>query len=597
MSIIENSGKNAVSVKNTSDKCNSDSESKYEPLSVCTPNLSAMQSSSECTDSRDFDQRNNDVENLLCDIKNYIESSNTSDSYRSVFEKSTNTICALISEKNAQAAMMKTYEDMASSLKEKNSTMGNEITIIVNTLSVINNDKNALETKFDNVSRKLLAKTEEEKTLSTELSSSKEELINLKYALRMRIEEKSQIAKELDEKNQTIEENVRIKEQLEQKLVDIENNLRDTEMLKNEYSLKLGEQDAQFKTVTSELEEVKIDNREKTACIDNLQKQIIDQETVIKSSGIQRKHYEEEILKLKEECSTVKHQSEETVNKLNEINETLHAELKTTKLELADALESMRKNNEDKENLMKHTNSLEQDIENLNLQLKDLKSQNDQLTKTSFTNELELYRLKDEINNSIGQLTETTVEIDLQKTKIIQNLKDLEVQKNIIRTLETSNCELRKKLEGSERKNCDLEAEIDKQSVKLVEARKVEISARKDLSECQQDLKLANDEIEGVTKNFNEKCKMIKCMEQKLNEAELKFNEVTRRCEQINEAHCKLFNKCDRRGTTTETTACDASDKIAAVCLKCVECQTDIMGKSMANDDSERSRILRDYDK
>jgi len=520
----------------------------------------------------DCEQNNYDItENLLRALENYSKSNDTCDPYRPLIEKSRITICNLIEDNNAQTASLKKYEDMASRLKVKISTMTNEISLIVNALIELNNDKETLESKCDSMSHKLYAKIEEENKLSIELKSSKEEIVNMRYALNVRIEEKSQMVRELSAKNQIIEEKVQIKEELEKKLITVVNKLQETEMSKNVCSTKLADLEAQNEIITSKLEEIQKDNNEKNTCIDNLKKQILDMDTIIQASNINRKNYEEEIVRLKEECSTVECKSDDAVEKLNKIIETLHNELKTTKMELTVTLEGSLKKDEERESLIVMKRSLEQDKENLMYQLKDLESQNNSLMKTKLNGEIELNRLKNEINSFKEELTKVTAE-NYEQNKIMQNVKNLEVQQCTIEKLQVTNRELEGKLQILERKNYDL--------------------------------KLANDQIENydleinaVNKKWIETCEVLKCTEQKLKDAELKINEETCRNAQINEEYCKLKNKCNCGGQMNQTVACGASEKEAKVCLKCTGCQTDITGKRMLNENLEYHNMLKENER
>lgn len=537
---------------------------KLVPISISCLNSSKKEPLTDCLGGSDCEQNDYDTtENLLRAMENYSKSKDTCDPYRPLIEKSRVTICNLINDKNAQTASLKKYEDMASRLKVKISTMTNEITLIVNALIELNNDKEALESKCDDMSHKLYAKIEEENKLSNELKSSKEEIVNMRYALDVRVEQKSQMVRELSTKTQIIEENVQIKEQLEKNLITVETKLQEAEMSKKVCSTKLAELEAQNELIASKLEDIQKDNNVKNTCIDNLEKQILDMGTVIQASNIKRKYYEEEIVKLKEECSTVKCKSDEADEKLNKMIETLQNELKTTKLELAVTLECSRTKDEDRESLIAVKRLLKQDKENLMNQLKDLECQNDSLMKKKLNNELELDRVKNEINSLKNQLTKVTVENDEQQTK-------MKVQQCSIEKLQGTNRELEGKLQILEQQNYDL--------------------------------KLANDKIENfdleikvVNKKLIEKCELLKCTEQKLKDAELKINEETCRNAQINEEYCKLKNKCNCGGQMSQTVACVASEKEAEVCLKCTECQTDITGKRMSNENLEYNNMLRDY--
>lgn len=585
---LECGNKNACSCK-----CNSNSESQLEPIPVSNPSSSKKKSSSECTTGSDCEHLNDDIEKLLSAIDIYCNSNCTCDPYRSMFERSKITICGLISENNTQTPSSKKYEDMALSLKVENLTMTKEMSILVMKLEELISDKEVLETKIVSISHELYAKIEAENNLSKELKSSKEELLNMKYALDMRIEEKSQIMRELDEKIQIIEENIKIKVELEKQLITNENKLRESETLKNVCYTKLDELTANYKKVESELEQIKADNIEKTNCIDNLQKKVLELKTVIKASDIQRKNYEEEIEKLKEGYSSVECKSDKAVNELNITIETVRRELKFTKLELNDALECLRKADEEKESITNQKRVLEHDIENLMEQLKEYESQNDQLKKTNLINELEQKSLQNEINRLTCQLHEVTTENDELKNKIVQYINDIEIHQTTIARLKTINCELEDKLQCLEQKNCELVANIDELNALLVQAKKLEICARKDLMQCSQKLKIANDEnenfdleIKGVNKKLNETCEVLKCTEQKLKDAEFKIFEETRLKEQINEAYCKLKNatECNCGGQIKQSTTCNEPER-ESVCLKCTECQTDITGKQMSNGD------------
>jgi len=576
-----------------------------EPISVSNPSSSKEKSSSECTTGSDCEHIDDDMEKLISAIDIYRNSNCACDPYRSMFEKSRITICGLMSEKITQTPSSKKYDDMALSLKVENLTMAKEMSILVMKLEELISDKEVLETKIIGISHELYAKIEIENNLSKELKSSKEELLNMKYALDMRIEEKSQIMRELDEKVQIIEESIKITEDLEKQLITNENKLRESETLKNVCYTKLDELTADNKKVESELEQIKADNIEKTNSIDNLQKEVLELKTVIKASDIQRKYHEEEIEKLKEGCSTVECKSGEAVNELNKIIETVRRELKFAKLELDDVLECLRKTNEEKESITNQKRALEHDIENLTEQLKEYKTQNDQLTKTNLINELEQKSLRDEINKLTCQLHEVTTENNELKNKKMQYINDINVHQSTIARLETINCELKDKLQCLEQKNCDLVANIDELNVSLVQANKLEICARKDLVQCNQSLKIANDEIEnfdleikGVNKELNETREKLKCVEQKLKDAELKLFQETYLKEQINEAYCKLMNatECNCERQMKQSTKCYEPER-ESMCLKCTECQTDITAKQMSNEDLKYSNTQREYDR
>lgn len=561
--------------------------------------LSEYATGNECERSDKF----GDLEKLLRTIDIYCNLNCTCDPYRPMFERSRITICGLISEKDAQMPSSKKYEDIVLNLKVENLTMAKDMSLLAIKLEEMMSDKKVLETNIAGISHKLYAKVESESKLSKELELSKDELQNMRYALDMRIEDKSQLVRELDEKNQIIKDDVKIKDELEKQLVTIEIKLHESETLKNVCNAKLDELSITNKKFQSELEQSKADNIEKMNTIDSLQKEVDELKTVIKASEIQRKYYEEEMDKLKECCSTVERKSNEAVNELNKIIETLRDELKFAKLELNDALEHLRERDEEKESMLNQKRSLEENVENLMNELQECKALNDRLTKTNFINEQEKNSLKDEINKLTCKLHEVTTENDELNNTIVQYIKDMEVKQSTITILETINFELKNKLQLLEQNNCDLVANIDELNASLVQAKKLEISARKELIQCNQNLKIATDEIEnfdleikGLNKKLTETCEMLTFTKKKLNDADLKVIEETRRNYQINEAYCRLINECCCGAQTRQTTECDKPEK-KPVCLKCSGCQTDITGKQMLNKDLEFNDTKREYDR
>lgn len=592
-------------------KCCSDAESKSERISVSTQCASENELSSEssisCEHSGNVDD---DLKQLVRAIEHCVMSKDTCDPFRSLFEQSKYAICDLMHNLNAERVTLKQcqndrqyYSKMLNEAQDACKCKDAEIFSMKTDLITLSSklkeaikDNEYLRRDYGKISQQLLSKTEAEHEWLNGTEGLREELVNMKYALNMRVEEKKQILKELEEKNRTIEEDVKLKKELENKLNMAEKKLQDSETLKNICNNECNELIAKNTKLEEELNNVNKDNAEKTNNVADLNRQIVDLKTVIKGFDAQRILYEEEITTLKEGTSAVECKSDEEIEKLNVVVETLQSKLANANSELAGLHGRIQEKDKDNECKANRIQSLEGDIENFAKQVKEYQVQNDLLTKTALIKELEANGLRDEIETLTSRIDEITRDNDEQKKQILRISEDMGDLRRKRAELETLNEELTNKWCSLEQTNLELVANIDKLNDSLVSANKKEIYVRKNLVECNEKLNIATKEIEnfdleirGVNKKLNETNEKLTCVEQELRETTSKLAEETSLKDRINKEYSALMEERNCEIRMKDMAACDGVTQRKVICS---EFQTEITGKQLSDQQSKYQDTL-----
>lgn len=597
-------------------KCCSDTESRSERISVSTQcaseNELTSESSISCEHSCDV---NNDLKQLVRALEHCVMSKDTCDPFRSLFEQSKFAICDLMHNLNVERATSKQYQNdrqyCSKMLNEAQDAckckdaemfaMKTDLITLSSKLKEAIRDNEYLRRDYGKISQQLSVKTEAEHEWLNGTEGLREELVNMKYALNMRVEEKKQILKELEEKNQTIEEDVKLQKALENKLNMTEKKLQDTETLKNICNNERNELSSKNAKLEEELNNVNRDNVEKTNNLTDLNRQIVDLKTVIKGFDAQRILYEKEITTLKEGTSAVECKSDEEIEKLTIVIEILQSKLANASSELAGLHGRIQEKDKDNERQINRIQSLEYDIEKFAKQAKEHQVQNDLLTKTALIKDLEVNGLKDEIETLTSRIDEITRDNDEQKKHILRISDDMGVLRKKRVELEALNSELTDKLRSLEQANLELVANVDELNNSLVSANKKEICARKNLVECNEKLNIATKEIEnfdleirGVNKKLNETSEKLACVEQELRETISKLAEETSLKNRINKAYCALMEERNRETRMKQMTEGDEVAQREAVCS---ESQTEITGKQLSDERSKYQDTLTENER
>lgn len=597
-------------------KCCSDTESRSERISVSTQCASENELSSEssisCEHSCDVDDN---LKQLVRAIEHCIMSKDTCDPFRSLFEQSKFAICDLMNNLNTERVTLKQCQnDRQYCLKILNEaqdackckdaeifSMKTDLITLSSKLKEAIKDNEYLRRDYGKISQQLASKTEAEHEWLNGTEGLREELVNMKYALNMRVEEKKQILKELEEKNRTIEEDVKLKKELENKLNMAEKKLQDSETLKNICNNERNELSAKNAKLEEVLNSANRDNEEKTNTVADLNRQIVDLKTVIKGFDAQRILYETEITTLKEGTSAVECKSDEEIEKLTIVVETLQSQLANTNSELTGLHGRIEEKDKDNKCKINRIKSLEGDIENFAKQIKEYQVQNDLLTKTALIKDLEANGLRDEIETLTGRIDEIMKDNDEQKKHILRISEDIGDLHRKRAKLEALNRELTDKWRSLEQTNSELVANINKLNDSLVSTNKKEICVRKNLVECNEKLNIANKEIEnfdleicGINKKLNETNEKLACVEQELRETVSKLVDETNLKDKINKAYCSLMEEHSRETRMKQMTAGDGVTQREAVCS---ECQTEITGKQLSDERSKYQDTLTENER
>lgn len=597
-------------------KCCLDTESRSERISVSTQCASENELSSEssisCEHSCDVDDN---LKQLVRAIEHCVMSKDTCDPFRSLFEQSKFAICDLIHNLSAErvtlkqcqndrqycSKMLNEVQDACKCKDAEICSMKTDLITLSSKLKEAIKDNEYLRRDYGKISQQLSSKTEAEHEWLNGTEGLREELVNMKYALNMRVEEKKQNLKELEEKNRTIEEDVKLKKELENKLNIAEKKLQDSETLKNVCNNECNELSAKNAKLEEELNNANRDNAEKTNNVADLNRQIVDLKTVIKGFDAQRILYEEEITTLKEGTNAVECKSDEEIEKLTIVVETLQSKLTNANSELTGLHGRIQEKDKVNEFQINRIQSLERDIENFAKQVKEYQVQNDLLTKTALIKELEANGLRDEIETLTSRIDKITRDNDEQKKQILRISDDIGDLRRKRAELETLNEELTEKWCSLEQTNLELVANIDKLNDSLVSANKKEIYARKNLVESNEKLSIATKEIEnfdleirGVNKKFNETSEKLACVEQELRETVSKLAEETSLKDRINKAYSALMEERNRETRMKQMTVGDGVTQQEAVCS---ECQTEITGKQLYDERSKYQDTLTENER